>query len=98
MSLSPGHDTFTVDRLRQVWREGGRVSGKRIGFKPDAGFDRANYKLERDRYFCLRLHASMQDPADHLSRIDKAFDEALDPIATPRGRLSASEDAVRFFI
>lgn len=27
MSLSPGYDTFTVDRLRQVWREGRQEYG-----------------------------------------------------------------------
>lgn len=91
MSLSPGHDTFTVDRLRQVWREGRHVPGSYIRSRAENFEYDSNHNLKHNRKFCLSLQASVQEPAGHFSCIDKAFA----PILKGDFRAKVSEDAVR---
>jgi len=91
MSLSPGPETFTLGRLRKVWREGRHVPGR---------FRRPRYEyfewdhgsgLKYPERFCLGLHASVQDPVSHISRIDETFA----PLLEGRFNATVSEDAVR---
>lgn len=51
----------------------------------------SHHNLKHNRKFCLGLQASVQDPAGHFSRIDKAFA----PILMGYFRGKVSEDAVR---
>ena len=70
-SLSPGPETFTLNRLHAVWREGLLASHKRSMYS-DVQYD-ANNELKYMRKFCLNLQASVQDPLVHRERIDVAF-------------------------
>ena len=70
-SLSPGPETFTVDQLHAVWREGQLARGKR-SLVETVQYD-ANNDLKYMRKFCLDLQASVQDPLLHKERIDAAF-------------------------
>lgn len=94
MSLSPGHDTFTVGRLQQVWREGRYVPGSRVDSRADNFEYDSNDNLKYNRKFCLDLHASVQDPAGHFARIDEAFA----PVLVGKYFAKVSEDTVRTFL
>lgn len=71
MALSPGPETFTIERLRNAWREGQIVLGqpRRLQYE-SLQFDETP---KHARYICRKLHASVQDPAGHLTRINETF-------------------------
>lgn len=71
-SLSPGPETFTLDRLHAVWREGQQLASWKRSKLEYVQYD-ANNELKYMRSFCLKLQASVQDPLLHRERIDAAF-------------------------
>lgn len=93
MSLTPGQDTFTIDRLRQVWRQDRLVPGSYLRSRAENFQYDPNHNLKHNQNFCLRLHASVQDPTDHFARIDEAFA----PVMIGRFIQNVSEDTVRVF-
>lgn len=93
MSLTPGQDTFTIDRLRQVWRQDRLVPGSYLRSRAENFQYDSNHNLKHNQSFCLRLHASVQDPKDHFARIDEAFA----PVMIGRFIQNVSEDTVRNF-
>lgn len=92
MNQSPRLENITQDQIRQVLEEhsDSRSSSWADNFDLDA-----NHSF--NRAWCLRLHASVEDPVGHFSRIDTAFAPLL------RGRFSTvgkrkpfvSKDVVR---
>ena len=88
-SLSPGPDTFTLERLRAVWQKGQSEEFRPHTFA-NAEYD-ANNDLKHKRHFCLKLHASVQDPVHHVERLHAVFESFVDT-RTPKG---ASADLVR---
>lgn len=94
MSLSPGQDTFTIDRLRQVWRQGRYVPEIYLRSLAENFQYDSNHNPKHNQSFCLRLHVSVQDPTDHFSRIDEAFA----PVMIGRYSPNVSEDTVRILI
>lgn len=77
LSLFPGPDTFTADRLHAVWREGQSVfqqrkENYRTSIYENITYD-ANHNFRLSRRICLRLHVAVRDPAGHRERIDQAF-------------------------
>lgn len=94
MSLTPGQDTFTIDRLRQVWRQGHRVRGSYIRSQAESFLYNSHHNPKHNQNFCLRLHASVQDPTGHFSRIDDAFA----PVMVGHFNPTVSEDTVRILI
>ena len=99
-SLSPGPDTFTLERLRAVWQKGQseEVRHRTFGL---IEYD-ANNDLKHKRHFCLKLHASVQDPVYHVERLHAVFD-TFHSTKTPTGfpadlvRLPSSLSASRNF-
>ena len=91
-SLSPGPDTFTLERLRAVWQKGQSEKHRSHTFA-DAEYD-ANNDLKHKRHFCMKLHASVQDPAHHVERLHAVFESFVDT-RTPK---LASADLVRILL
>lgn len=93
MSLTPGQNTFTIDRLRQIWRQDRHVPGSYLRSLAETFQYDSNHNLKHNEYFCLRLHASVKDSTDHFARIDEAFA----PVMIGNFMPTVSEDIVRIF-
>ena len=93
MSLTPGQDTFTIDRLRQVWRQDRQVRGSFLRSRAENFQYDSNHNLKHNQNLCLRLHASVQDSTDHFARIDEAFA----PLWIGSHLPTVSEDTVSIF-
>lgn len=90
-------ETFTLDRLRAVWREGKRAQilhkeSYQFSMSSNLEYD-ANHNVKYRRKFCLSLHAAVRDPVGHRERIDEAFAPFLVALIPDSGRVD--EDVVR---
>lgn len=66
-SLAPGPQSYTYERLQKHWRG-------RHDFRPSNQQSASQlHSLQYNKDFCLRLYASVRDPANHLSRLDEEF-------------------------
>lgn len=77
MALEPGPNTFSLERLRRIWRNGQPRLGQHYldkyrHFNCDSG-NRGEPPKAATR-FCLTLFSSVQDPSDHISQLDASFD------------------------
>lgn len=95
--LCTSPETFTVDRLRAVWREGKcaqllHKQSYQFSMSSNLEYD-ANHNLKHRRKFCLSLHAAVRDPVGHQERIDEAFAPFL--IAFIPDKVRVDEDVVR---
>ena len=90
-SLSPGPDTFTSDRIERVIRdddflsqlgEESRVFGcDGWAFSMEHGLNRAyrgSARIARGETFAQELFAQVQDPEDHLQRLDAVFSRMIE--------------------
>lgn len=77
MALAPGPNTFSIERLRQIWRR---------DQPPQEQMDLMEYQRYRHnmdnkladpqaaKQLCMSLFTSVQDPSKHISRLDATFE------------------------
>lgn len=97
MALAPGPWTFSVDRLHRLWREGQNTGY----FMPEHKFffrdtDHGISNPEGARMLCLRLRSSVQDPLDHMCRLNASLGRfyICDFSRRYNGKPKPSDDAV----
>ena len=97
MALLPSSSTFTLERLRKVWAAHQPVPGlhQRHRYEDFTHDENHKFKFPRKvKKFCLELYASVQEPENHLSELDRRF-VAMN--TTPFFRTKLSEGDVSSF-
>ncbi|KAL8673505.1 MAG: hypothetical protein Q9168_002062 [Polycauliona sp. 1 TL-2023] len=76
-ALTLGPYTFSLNRLRRIWREG-QPPRRPFRFDEYHHFISNSSDMKRNpllaNRFCMRLCSSIQGPVDHLSDLDSAFE------------------------
>ena len=76
MVLAPRPCTFSLDRLRRVWREGqpklGQSHYDEYQYFDDGSDDKLRHP-KAAKQFGLALFESVQDPSNHISQFDASF-------------------------
>ena len=76
MALAPGPCTFSLGRLRRVWREGQPKLGQSHYDEYqyfDDGLDDKLRHPKAAKQIGLALFKSVQDPSNHISQLDASF-------------------------